>query len=215
MNYQNVLLAHKVIVTLYLLFHIIRICLMFATTAEKFAAFRKRVMWLEMTLSTLFLLSGIYLLINNTGVVNMFFIIKLVLVFGCIPVAVIAFKRHNKALAVISLLMLLMAYGLSEMNKKHMTSAKPVVTVDSTASASDKLAAGKALYTQYCVRCHGADGKLMMAGSKDLSVSTATADYAAALINAGKSNMPAFGNNKPLNKTDVDAVVQYIQTLRR
>jgi mono/diheme cytochrome c family protein len=218
MLYYNLLLTHTVAVIAYLLFHTVRVGAMLFTPATRFDVFRNKTRILEMVLSTLFLLSGIYLLVNHASIFNMLFVIKLVLVFGCIPVAIIAFKRHTKWLAIVSWLMLVMAYGMAEMSKKMVTSTKgkPIVDVADDASTDQKMIAGKTLYTAYCVSCHGADGKLGMAGAKDLTASALTMDMMTDVIAHGRQAMPAFGkNDKPLNKNQINAVALYVQSLSK
>ena len=62
-------------------------------------------------------------------------------------------------------------------DKKTTTSTSKPKT---TTTSSDKAASdtgnrkGKLVYKQYCVICHGADGKLAVSGATDLSTSTVT-----------------------------------------
>ena len=45
----------------------------------------------------------------------------------------------------------------------------PAAASGNTDQAKEK---GKLIYKQYCIVCHGADGKLAVSGAKDLSIST-------------------------------------------
>ena len=134
-------------------------------------------------------------------------IIKLICVFTSIPLAVIGFKKGNKMLAFTAVVLIVLAYGLAEMNKKAKTGPK----VD-TSSITDPIAAGKLIYTNTCVNCHGSDGKLGGSGSKDLSATQLSVEEQKALIRNGKNAMPGY---KDLSDEQVDAVVQYLATLKQ
>lgn len=73
---------------------------------------------------------------------------------------------------------------------------------------------GKALYERNCSICHGDDGKLGSAGSKDLSVSTMSLEERMSIILNGKGGMAPFGDDL-LNEDQRKAVAEYIETLRK
>ena len=72
----------------------------------------------EMIVSFLFLASGIYLL-TQIPEIKPLLIIKVALVFLSIPIAVIGFKKRNKILGALSLLMITASYGLAEIAAKN------------------------------------------------------------------------------------------------
>ena len=72
--------------------------------------------------------------------------------------------------------------------------------------------AGQSLYESNCTSCHGTDGKLCALGAKDLSVTTFSKEQMMEIITTGKSTMTPFGNM--LNKEEVSAVADYVQTLK-
>jgi mono/diheme cytochrome c family protein len=159
-----------------------------------------------MLVSVGFLVTGIYLLIYTE--ITTLMIVKIICVFAAIPLAVIGFKKGNKALAVLSVVLILAAYGLAEADKKHRGDIK----VDTT-SAKDNLDAGKIVYQNaHCIGCHGADGKLAMSGAKDLSITTLTIDEQKAIIRNGKSPMPGY---KDLTDEQLNDLVQYIGGFRK
>src|SRR5262245_7849769 len=51
---------------------------------------------------------------------------------------------------------------------------------------------GMAVFRQYCVTCHGADGKLGLNGAKDLTASTLTLEERINIIAYGKKIMTPF-----------------------
>jgi mono/diheme cytochrome c family protein len=77
----------------------------------------------------------------------------------------------------------------------------------STPSAPD----GQAIFRQYCVTCHGADGKLGLNGARDLSASTLTLEERINVITYGRKVMTPF--NEVLTPEEIKAVAEYTQKL--
>ena len=67
----------------------------------------------------------------------------------------------------------------------------------------------KQLYTLNCASCHGKDGKLGVAGAKDLSQTSLSDDEKKKIILKGQNGMPSFENR--LEKEDIDSIIQYIK----
>lgn len=70
---------------------------------------------------------------------------------------------------------------------------------------------GMAIFRQYCVTCHGADGKLALNGAKDLTISILTLEERINIITNGKKLMTPF--NEILTPEEIKAVAEYTQTL--
>lgn len=70
---------------------------------------------------------------------------------------------------------------------------------------------GMAIFRQYCVTCHGADGKLALNGAKDLTISTLTLEERINIITNGKKLMTPF--NEILTPEEIKAVAEYTRTL--
>ncbi|MBL7825023.1 MAG: cytochrome c [Saprospiraceae bacterium] len=70
---------------------------------------------------------------------------------------------------------------------------------------------GIQIFKQNCVLCHGADGKLGLNGAKDLASSQMRTQDRIALIQNGKSVMPAFGRSLSLG--EIEAVAKFTTTL--
>ena len=168
--FTGMLHTHKLVVILFLLLYVVKTLLLLLNKNEVLAKFSKATRIPEMIVSTLFLLTGAYLMFQLPEI-NTLMIVKIICVFASIPLAVIGFKKSNKILASLAMLLIIASYGLAEMSKKP--SRKEVVV----AAGADE---GKALYDAYCTSCHGADGKLMLAGAKDLS--TSAMDYNSMLL---------------------------------
>lgn len=205
---QLLLPLHKFSVQALLLIYLIKTILLLMNKKDNLSAFTKMVKVPEMIVSTLFLITGIWMF-AQIGAIKTFQIIKLVAVFLAIPLAVVGFKKSNKLLAVLSLVLLLAAYGLAEMSKKK---PYPVQSVEneSELAQSDK---GQLIYKQHCALCHGDDGKLGMLGAKDLTASAMSSSDRIAIISSGKKTMPAYGSI--LSAEDIDRVAAYVEHLKK
>ena len=220
MVYSNILLTHRIVVTLFLLHYVIKLVLLLTRSGQNKQAaengnlppsalvkYTRITRIPEMLLSVLFLITGVWMMVSG-AVFGTLMIIKLVCVFAAIPIAVVGFKKHNKMLAALAVLLIFMAYGLAEMNKKAKTGGK----VDTTSVSADPIAIGKTVYAQSCINCHGADGKLGLSGAKDLSVTQLSIDEQKAVIRNGKNAMPGY---KDLTDDQVTGLVQYLSTLHK
>jgi len=78
--------------------------------------------------------------------------------------------------------------------------------------AAADLPDGKKIFKINCVLCHGADGKLGINQSKDLTLSTITLEEAITQITNGKGLMAAY--EPILTKEEIEAVAKYTLSLR-
>ncbi|MFN3529465.1 MAG: SirB2 family protein [Bacteroidia bacterium] len=218
--YTGMLHTHTLVVVLFVLLYFIKTILLFSSEA-KLAAFSKRTRIAEMVISTLFLLTGLYLAFNAPGIhVGSWFWIKLLAVFASIPVAVIAFKRKKKPLALLAMALLLYAYGVSETKSPRMNKADyfsklggeatvPVDQFDPMSDSYDILDHGQALYINNCAVCHGNDGALGAGGSKNLQLTLKDKQEMYTIIYEGKNGMPAFKGM--LSSEEMMATVAYVK----
>ncbi len=70
---------------------------------------------------------------------------------------------------------------------------------------------GKIIYKQYCVACHGADGKLGVSGATDLSASTVDMAERINQITNGKGMMTPYKD--VLSETQIKDVAEYLDEL--
>jgi len=82
----------------------------------------------------------------------------------------------------------------------------------STAASSTANRKGKLVYKQYCVICHGADGKLAISGATDLSQSALTLEERITQITNGKGLMTPYKGI--LSEGQIASVAEYIGDLR-
>jgi len=219
--YTGLLHTHTLVVTLFLLLYLIKTILLFAkpTLLETFG---RKTRLVEIIVSSLFLLTGIGMALQTPSVsVGIWFWVKLIAVFASIPLAVIGFRKANKGMALLSLLLIVYAWGVSETRSPRMKksdyfgSLGPAevlvgVNTDRTSEQYDPVPHGKALYAYYCATCHGTDGALGVAGAKNLALSILDRDATKEFIRKGKNAMPGFGSDV-LTEDELDAVVAFLK----
>lgn len=197
---------HLTSVILFMLIYLFRFTALIITTGPLAELAKKKFFRIApMVLSLIFLATGVFLITKTPmDTIGNFFWIKMIAVALSIPLAVIGFKKANKGLAGLSILLIVVAYGMAEMNKKN-----PAVAADlkSKSTGSDLFSSAN------CVLCHGSDGKLMASGSKDLTVSEKNQDEIQAIIRSGKGLMPSF--SKKLTEEQIKELSQYVLDLRK
>lgn len=211
--FTGLLHTHKLVVVLFLLIYLVKTALLLASKTEMLERFKKIVRIPEMAISALFLLTGAVMLFQLPQI-HTYMWIKIVAVFASIPLAVIGFKRSNKALATLSFVLLIAAYGLAEMSRNAPAQelAAGVVT-DAAQGGYDIQLHGKAVYDANCTACHGEDGALGAVGAKNLATSQLTTEEAVQIITNGKNAMPKY--KKALSEQDIKAVAAYVATLKK
>jgi cytochrome c553 len=212
MEYHQIVVLHRIVVTLFLLHYIVKGYFLLSDKKETLTGYTAKTRIAEMIISVLFLGTGIYLVAAGPAL-SMLQYIKLVLVFASIPIAIIGFKRGKKPLAVIAILFLIAAYVLAEMNKAKYKKADRAA-IDTTSVAADPVAVGRAIYTTDCVSCHGSGGDAGLAGAKNLKITQLTDDELKAIIKNGKpgTSMSAYPN---LTDDQLNGLVAYIKTLKQ
>lgn len=177
--------------------------MLLANKNEGLTKFTKVVKVPEMIISTLFLLTGIYML-TQIPEIKTLMIIKIVAVLVSIPLAIIGFKKKNKVLAVLSFLLIVGAYGMAEVNKKQKSKTMQGISASNIN--------GSELYNAACISCHGADGKSGIMGAINLSASTMDLSAKIEIIKKGKVAMKPFGGI--LTDEQIKAVAEYTETLK-
>ncbi len=82
---------------------------------------------------------------------------------------------------------------------------------DDTKKAAGTNRKGRLVYKQYCVICHGADGKLGVSDAKDLSVSTIDMEERINQITNGKGLMTPYKDI--LSEEQIQSVAEYLDEL--
>ncbi len=206
--------THKLVVLLFAAIYLIKTILLLVGSTNGLDKFTKIIKIPEMIISLLFLLTGGYL-IMGIAAFDMLFILKLVFVFASIPLAIIGFKKKKKLFAVISIFLIIGAYGLAEVHKSRLGKRhdfKEEVITDPAAQNYVLNLHGKALYNAQCTVCHGDSGSAGLSGAKDLQLSKKTDAEISAIINTGKSTMPKMDGK--FNAQEMKALVSYVKSLR-
>jgi mono/diheme cytochrome c family protein len=204
--YTGMLHTHKLVVTLFLLIYLIKTVLLLLNKRESLVKFIAKTKMIEMIVSVLFLATGIFLA-SKSGNVGTWLWVKIGAIAVSIPLAVMGFKNQNKGLAIISFLLIVYSYGISETKSPTFKKQKAEIL-----AGGDTMVLGQDVYTNLCQNCHGADGKLMLSGAKDLSISMLTKEEQILIITKGKNAMAAYESQ--LSEQQIEAVVTYIETLK-
>ena len=213
MDSKLLVTIHLVAVNLFVVIYLVKLILLFTNTA-RLDRFSKVMRVPEMIVSTLFLVTGLWIFVI-LGAIKTMQILKLSLVLLSIPLAVAGYKNHNKGMALVSFLLLVCAYGISEASR-----SKPYMPshVEISGDINAINVEGLRGYLENCAMCHGQDGDKGYRGAPMLSVSAMDAGAAAAIITAGvkkgtRGTMPAFGNT--LNESQINSIAAYIQGLKK
>lgn len=204
--YTALLHTHKLVVVLFLIHYLIKTVLLLLRKKEALVRYTKPTRVAEMIVSSLFLITGVLMLLMGANI-NILLLIKILLVLVSIPLAVVGFKKEKSALAVLAVLLIITSYGLAEMNRAQ----KGKQTVDTSTTGEDPIAIGKKVYSELCVACHGAAGDAMLAGAKNLKISSLNHEEVINIIQNGKNNMAAYQNLSP---EQLEGVALYVESLR-
>lgn len=214
--------THVLVVTLFLLFLLFKTILLLANKNELLAKVRKYKV-VDPVLGVLMLATGGYLLSLYGSAAPTYLWVKLVLVLIIIPIGIVAFKKENKAMAIIALLLTFYIYGASEVGSLTFSKdetvavsddspARNAVEVNIEGSSAELLKNGKEVYLAECKKCHGDDGKKGLFKSPDLTQSKLNISERVAWIKKGKGVMPAYENE--LSESEIEAVALYLDELK-
>jgi mono/diheme cytochrome c family protein len=187
---EAISLTHRITVTLFFLIYVVKTVLLLSNRADLLQKFTKSTKVIEMIVSALFLITGVYLMTQLAHVGTLLWV-KIILVLSSIPIAIIGFKRSNKILAAFALLLITASYGLGEVGKKKREKGTEIT--------ADKID-GHEIYEAKCSVCHGNDGKAGLSGASDLSQTQMAADSIKFIIQNGRRTMV------PVDMTDEQAV---------
>lgn len=203
----TILLIHRISVSLFLLSYLIRLIGMLANISAIQNLYSQKFMRMlvDMVISTVFLLTGVYMLLQLPGSqITMMLILKVVAVLLSIPLAIVGFKKNKKALALLSVVLILASYGMAEMNHR-----KPPVNKTDLAAVSSADAIFKAAN---CSSCHGADGKSPVGGAKNLAESKLTEEEIVMTISKGRNAMPSYKSQ--LSEAQIGDVAKWVKSLQ-
>jgi mono/diheme cytochrome c family protein len=208
MHYHQVVILHRILVTIFLAHYLLKGYLLLAGKRETLAGYTAKTRIAEMIVAAGFLITGAYLILRGPDL-SMLQWIKIALVFASIPLAIIGFKRDKKPLAVIAILFLIGAYGLAEID--HAKYKKEDKAPVDTSKEISPVAIGNTIYTTKCVACHGDHGDAQLGGAKNLRITQLTDDQQKDIIKHGKGGMSSFPD---LTDDQLNGLLAYIKTLK-
>jgi len=213
--YTGLTHTHVLMSALFLFALLLKTVFLLSGNDEMLERFKRKFKIPEIIVDSLMLLTGIYLAFSSGWTTHgSWFWIKMAAFLAAVPMSVIAFKKQNKALALLSLLLLLYAYGISE-TKSPVFNKKAALVSDETPAVveGDNLVeAGAAIFHLDCARCHGNDGRGGKSGAPNLRESKMTAEEVMARIRKGKNAMPGYEGY--LDDKQIEALAAYIGSLR-
>lgn len=192
-----IVLTHRISVTLFFLIYVIKTILLISNRRDLLVKLTKVTKVPEMIVSALFLITGVYLMVQLPEIKSITWI-KISLVLVSIPIAIVGFKKGNKILSALALLLITASYGLGEVAKKKRERGQ---TIDTSVTN------GNELYISKCASCHGSDGKLGLSGSSDLSQTAMDANAIRQIVISGKGNMP----KAEMTEIQAAAVAEYVE----
>lgn len=197
---------HILLISLFVISVVIKTILLFVNEG-KFDKYRKKTKVVEMVITMLFLVSGIIMFTMRGGGFHFLLHIKLTLILVAIPLAIIGFKKKNKALAFVATSLFIVTYGVAE--KSNTVMKESHVEIPSTDANY-----GQALYEANCVTCHGNGGAAQLNGATDLSAAELSVSAIEKTIVNGSTEkkMAAF---KTLDSTEVKAIATYVTSLKK
>ncbi|MFD2246413.1 SirB2 family protein [Pontibacter ruber] len=223
--------AHVLVLVLFLLLFTVKVVLLLLNKRDALAKVRTKTKVADVILGVLILITGGWLVLNYTGGLPSWLIVKIVLVLAAIPLGIIGLKRENKPLAVLALFLFLYVYGVAETNSLTMqkADAPAAISSDATSPAQPKpeeakgeilsslnessLTNGKSIYVQVCATCHGANGEKGLGGAANLAASTLSLNQRKDVIHKGRGMMPGFGQQ--LSEQEIEQVAAYTMTLKK
>lgn len=223
----GILHTHVLVVTLFVLFLLFKTILLFANKITLLTRVRTKFKMADPILGVLMLATGGYLLSLYGADAPTYLWVKLIIVLIIIPIGIVAFKKENKIMALIALLLTFYIYGVSEVGSltfskessltEEVSDPQPEesgsVTSDIIAQNMESiLATGKEIYLAECKKCHGKDGKKGLFKSPDLTKSNLNLAERIAWIKKGKGVMPAYENE--LSESDIESVAAYLDELK-
>ena len=221
---------HITVVMIFIFSMLFKNLLMLVGMNDTLSKFRAKTKVMEMILGTLMLVTGGYLLYVTKNM-ELYMVVKIMILFAVIPLGIVGFNKHNKLLVTLATLLLIYAYMIAKtqslvFNFGKSQPAESVIKFDGV-SPTDTSAVGniinqnmenvlsnaKPLFIEKCAVCHGIDGKMMANGAKDLSKSEKSLVLRTHIISEGKNLMPGF--KYQLSERDIQALAVYTQMLKQ
>lgn len=203
----GILHLHVTVVIFFLILLLFKVVLLFSGKKELLKTVRDKTRVLEMIIGVLILATGIYL-IAIEGRLRGYVIIKILSLLAAIPLGIIGFKKDKKFMALVSLLLIIYAYGVGETKSPKFKRSK--FNAEKRLSGSEEhVNKGAFIYKALCIDCHGPDGDKGLFKAGDLGESDLSREEKVEMIQSGKGAMRGYKDE--LTDEEVNAVVDYIE----
>lgn len=208
--------THTLVVSLFLLFILVKFGMLVAGKTDTLENFSKKTKLVDPILGTLMLGTGIFLMVRSPNGTEPFVLVKLGLALGSIPLGIIGLRKAKVGLAGLSVafLVLAMVLALAKPAFLRTAPAAPEVKQDQFAGEDFKqYKLGKELYyKKICNTCHGDDGAAGFQGAKNLEDSEMTDAEIHEIIRNGKGMMQP---NPGISDEDLAALTAYVKGFRK
>ncbi len=225
--------THVLVVILFLIMFIIKAFLLFTNKTQALESIKRKTKVLDIILGVLILVTGGFLLFQYTGIPT-WLITKVVLVLAAIPLAIIGFKKLNKPMVGLSLIIFIYTYGVAESKSLSMQKkstelvsdkapvADPAVEEDTlptgenapainTEMSETAIANARQIYNNQCTACHGEDGRKKLNNATDFTKSLQTMEERKNVILNGRGLMPGFRGQ--VSEQEAEELAAYTQML--
>jgi len=206
--------THITVVTVFLCFFFLKTILLAMCKTTWLRKIRDKTKVVDVLLGLLIVVTGGYLAWVKGTVAN-YLLIKLILVLVTIPLGIMAMRKENKALAIVTLCIFIYIYGLAETKSLKFSNDRIVLPSDAPvagdileSNVAKQLLYGKTLYQTLCVECHGEDGNKGLYKAPNPFISEYTYEEKEAIILHGKGLMKGY--SKALAEADVVALLTYL-----
>jgi mono/diheme cytochrome c family protein len=208
---------HITVTSIFLFIYLVKVYLLSVDKTELFNKIRSKTKIADMILGSLIIITGGYLTYISP-VIETYLIVKIILVIISIPLGIIAMKKANKTLAIGVLAIYFYVFLVAKtdslkLQKEAFVTPTPAEITISPEVLTSVVSEGKAIFEVKCAVCHGKDGKLMLNGAKDLSVSKLSAAEIIENIKSGKGLMPGFKDE--FNEQQLKALTIYVESLKK
>lgn len=210
----GILHTHTLVVSLYMLQLLVKATLLTTGKHETLDKFTAKTRIPHIVLAVLMLATGIFLMVRSPEGMQPYVWVKLLFVFGAIPLGIVGFKRRKNALGILAVAFMAMGFvlALGKPAFLRVTPASTIVVDAGEGQADPQLKDGEQIYSAKCSRCHGPNGDSGFQGAKNLGLSTLSDGEIVAMIRNGKGMMPA---EKDLSDAQIAAVTAYVKRFRK
>jgi len=115
------------------------------------------------------------------------------------------------AVALCIVIVALSACGQKQQSSNNTTTKTKTSTPKTEQAKANPIAAGKKVYTTYCLTCHGLKGDMGGSGAHDLTKSTLSFAETVQVLTEGRGLMTP---HKFLGEKKINAVAKYIETFK-